>query len=52
MTKKMRGQKKEIPAANKKTIETKGFKWMPEHQQAFDALKEELVTSAVLGYPD
>ena len=25
---------------------------MPKHQQAFDALKEALVTAAVLGYPD
>ena len=30
----------------------KEFEWMPEHQQAFDALTEALVTASVLGYPD
>ena len=29
----------------------KEFQWMPEHQQAFDALKEALVTAPVQGYP-
>ena len=28
------------------------FKWMPKYHQAFDALKEALVTAPVLGYPD
>ena len=35
--KKMRGQKKEKPAAQKNPTEEKVFNWMPEHQQAFDA---------------
>ena len=30
----------------------KEFKWTPEHEQVFDALKEALVTAPVLGYPD
>ena len=33
-------------------MESQEFKWVPEHQQAFDALKEALVTAPVLGYPD
>ena len=51
-TKKIRGQKKEEPAAKENPTETKNFNWMPEHQQACDALKETLVTAPVLGYPD
>ena len=50
--KKIKGQKKGKPAANEKPIEQREFKWMPKHQQAFDALKEALVTTPVLGYPD
>ena len=50
--KKIRGQKKGKTAVVEKPIEQKEFKWTPEHQQAFDALKEALVTAPVLGYPD
>ena len=32
--------------------EPREFKWMPKHQQAFNALKEALVTAPVLGYTD
>ena len=39
-------------AATEKPIEPREFKWMPKHQQAFDALKETLVTAPVLDYPD
>ena len=28
------------------------YKWAPEHQQAFDALKEAMTTVLVLGKPD
>ena len=47
--KKIRGQKKGKPTAQ---TEEKVFNLMPEHQQAFDAMKEALTTAAVLGYPD
>ena len=50
--KKIKGQKKEKPAAQGNPTETKDFNWMPEHQQAFDVLKEPLVTAPVLGYPN
>ena len=50
--KKISGQKKGKLAVIEKPIEQKEFKWMPKHQQAFDALKEALVTAPVLGYPD
>ena len=33
-------------------MEQKEFKWLPKHQQEFDALKELLVTAPVLGYSD
>ena len=39
-------------AASPELSKPKEFQWMPEHQQAFDALKETLVTAPVLGYPD
>ena len=32
--------------------EVKPFEWTMKHQEAFDALKEPLSTSPVLGYPD
>ena len=52
-TKKTKGQKKEgKTVAGPKLIEVKNFNWMPEHQQAFNVLKEALITTAVLGYPD
>ena len=51
--KKIRGQKKEEKTvAQKNLTEEKVFNWTPEHQQAYDALKEALVTVPVLGYPD
>ena len=39
-------------AASPKMSILKEFQWMPKDQQAFDALKEALVTAQVLGYPD
>ena len=50
--KKGRGQKKGKPDAVENTTEPREFKWIPKHQQGFDALKEALVTAPVLGYPD
>ena len=43
--------KKKLAASPEKS-KPKEFQWMPEHQQAFDALKEALVTTPVLGYAD
>ena len=50
--KKARGQTKGKPAASTEMNIPREFKWMPEHQQAFDALKEALITASVLGHPD
>ena len=50
--KKTRGQKREKLATEEKSSELQELKWMQEHQQAFSALKEALVTAPVQGYPD
>ena len=47
-TKKCKGQKMEgKTVAEPKLTKEEHFQWMPEHQQAFDALKEPLVTAPV-----
>ena len=51
-TKKIKGQKEGKLATNEKLMEIKDFKWTPEQQQTFNALKEALVTAPVLGYLD
>ena len=50
--KKSRGQMKGKLAASPELSKPKECQWLPEHQQAFDTLKEALVTAPVLGYPD
>ena len=50
--KKSKGQMKGKLTASPKMSKPKEFQWMPEHQQAFDALKDAIVTAPVLGYPD
>ena len=40
------------PTASPELSIPKEFQWIPEHQQAFDALKKALVTAPVLRYPD
>ena len=49
--KKARGQKKGKLAASTEITKPREFKWTPKHQEAFDALKEALLTAPVLGYP-
>ena len=43
--------KGKLSASTEMSIQ-KEFKWMSGHQQAFDALKEVLVTAPILRYPD
>ena len=50
--KKATGQNKGKLAASTEITDPRQFKWTLKHQQAFDALKEALVTAPVLGYPD
>ena len=46
-------KKTEVKRKNEKQLtKEQMFVWMPEHEQAFEVLKEALVTAPVLGYSD